>query len=100
MAYYKVYCTLINEFVDPEYVKCHPEDIDDLLWMMQNEVYEGYAGLHGIPDEQDLIDEYIEDYGEEPDESILNDLYCESVENWINGYYEEISEEEYNKLIE
>ena len=100
MKYFKVFCSLIHEEVEPILIKAPDEEgASNYLWEEMCDTYDSYAGLHGTPDEQDIINEYIQENGEEPDEDILFELYCENVNTWIDGYYEEISEEEYNKLI-
>lgn len=100
MKYFKIYSGLTHEDSEPELIKAQSVEVaSDYVWEIMCETYAGYSGLHGIPNEQDLINEYILENGEDPSEDTLSDLYCESVNNWINGYYEEISEEEYNKLI-
>lgn len=47
------------------------------------EEYQSYEGLHGIMGWDECRQEYIDEYGEEPDDEIIQDMYNEELETWL-----------------
>lgn len=52
--------------------------------------YESYEGSHGILSRDDVFEDLIESFGEEPLEEDVNLRYMEEVEGWITYYVEEV----------
>lgn len=53
--------------------------------------YESYEGSHGILSRDDVFEDLIESFGEEPLEEDVDLKYMEEVEGWITYYVEEVS---------
>lgn len=52
--------------------------------------YESYEGSHGILSRDDVFEDLIESFGEEPLEEDVDLKYMEEVEGWITYYVEEV----------
>lgn len=52
--------------------------------------YESYEGSHGILSRDDVFEDLIESFGEEPLEEDVDLRYMEEVEGWIMYYVEEV----------
>lgn len=52
--------------------------------------YESYEGSHGILSRDDVFEDLIESFGEEPLEEDVDLRYMEGVEGWITYYVEEV----------
>lgn len=52
--------------------------------------YESYEGSHGILSRDDVFEDLIESFGEEPLEEDIDLKYMEEVEGWITYYVEEV----------
>lgn len=52
--------------------------------------YESYEGSHGILSRDDVFEDLIESFGEEPLEEDVDLRYTEEVEGWITYYVEEV----------
>lgn len=52
--------------------------------------YESYEGSHGILSRDDVFEDLIESFGEEPLEEDVDLRYMEEVEGWITYYVEEV----------
>lgn len=52
--------------------------------------YESYEGSHGILSRDDVFEDLIESFGEEPLEEDVDLKYMEEVEGWIMYYVEEV----------
>lgn len=52
--------------------------------------YESYEGSHGILSRDDVFEDLIESFGEEPLEEDVDLRYMEEVEGWIAYYVEEV----------
>lgn len=55
--------------------------------------YESYEGSHGILSRDDVFEDLIESFGEEPLEEDVDLKYMEEVEGWITYYVEEVAYE-------
>ena len=97
MAQYKIYAGLGGGFGGGTYqgtYECDSEsDAYEIAYDLSCEEYESYAGLHGLADYQDIV-ENPEDYGleeGESDEDILWDAYSEERGRWLDYWVEQIS---------
>lgn len=52
--------------------------------------YESYEGSHGILSRDDVFEDLIESFGEDPLEEDVDLRYMEEVEGWITYYVEEV----------
>lgn len=52
--------------------------------------YESYEGSHGILSRDDVFEDLIESFGEEPLEEDVDLKYMEEVEGWIVYYVEKV----------
>lgn len=52
--------------------------------------YESYEGSHGILSRDDVFEDLIESFDEEPLEEDVDLKYMEEVEGWITYYVEEV----------
>lgn len=52
--------------------------------------YESYEGSHGILSRDNVFEDLIESFGEEPLEEDVDLRYMEEVEGWITYYVEEV----------
>lgn len=93
MKQYNIYAGLGGSFGGAQYqyttLADSLEEAEHEAWEVSCEEYEQYAGLHGLLDEDDCIDEYCRESGldsdelDEDDYAIINDTYQEERESWI-----------------
>ena len=55
--------------------------------------YESYEGSHGILSRDDVFEDLLESFGEEPSEKDVELRYLKEIENWIVYYVKEIIDE-------
>ena len=55
--------------------------------------YESYEGSHGILSRDDVFEDLLESFGEEPSEEDVELMYIEEIENWIVYCVERIIDE-------
>ena len=94
--YYVIRGGVFNLYEDEDVTESHTyEAALDQAYLMACEVYDSYAGLHGIQSESD----YIED-GEAENEDEAWELYREDRESAIEYEAVEITKEQYDKYFE
>ena len=86
MVRYNIYAGVFNlEYLGS--VECNNEDEAlDIAYHAAIEDYEGYAGSHGIPSWEDIMEEICEYYpslSEVEQESMAIERWNETVEDWI-----------------
>lgn len=60
------------------------DEAGQIAWELACNDYDSYAGLHGIPSENDVEDELREEYGEDfTDEDVWN-TFCDQRESWLS----------------
>jgi hypothetical protein len=47
------------------------------------EDYQSYEGYYGILSQNEIQKEHLEEYGEEPSDEELQELYADAIEGWI-----------------
>ncbi len=56
------------------------------------EDYQMYEGCHGILSQDDIFEDFVESFGENPTEEEVETRYMEEIESWIVYYVEELKE--------
>lgn len=102
MALYNIYAGLGGSFGGATYQftsNLEVEEAEHQSWERACEIYESYEGYHGLLDYSDAIEEYckeneIEEYLlTEIDYEVVNDIYNEYREQWME-YYVILTEED------
>jgi hypothetical protein len=87
MAKFKIYAGLGGGFGGSDYLGIHEfpneDEAFDYAYESASEEYDGYAGLHGLRDRDEIIQEFIEQ-GFELDEEEIDIAYSEEKESWLD----------------
>lgn len=88
---YNIYAGLGGSFGGANYLYttlCENEDeASNEAFQAACEEYESYAGIHGLPTYEDARDAALEEnLGEEPDESLVKEIYTSFIEDWVDYY--------------
>lgn len=95
MKYFRIKGGVFNVYEDEDVTQALEHEVAlTEAWRMACEVYDSYAGLHGIMSEEDYIDE-----GEAEDMDEAYQLYSDDRESSIEYEAIEITEEEYNSYF-
>lgn len=91
---FKIYAGLGGGFGGANYVETIEantrEEAEEYARQCAIDDYESYEGSHGILSRDDVFEDLIESFGEEPLEEDVDLRYMEEVEGWITYYVEEV----------
>lgn len=91
---FEIYAGLGGGFGDANYVETIEantrEEAEEYARQCAIDDYESYEGSHGILSRDDVFEDLIESFGEEPLEEDVDLRYMEEVEGWITYYVEEV----------
>ena len=91
---FEIYAGLGGGFGGANYVKTIEantrEEAEEYARQCAIDDYESYEGSHGILSRDDVFEDLIESFGEEPLEEDVDLRYMEEVEGWITYYVEEV----------
>lgn len=96
MAIYKIYYGLGGGFGgaennEPEFARLpDKETAENLAYELACDEYESYAGLHGLRDYDQIMEE------EECDEVTAEEIFREERESWLDYWVEEVKEVDEN----
>lgn len=99
MTYFKIYAGLSGGFGGANYIVTRyfndADEAMDYAYSEACEIYDNYAGLHGLLDWDEVSEELVERFGKEniSDEDI-NTAYIESRESWLDYHVEEADGED------
>ena len=69
------------------------QEAEDYARQCAIESYESYEGCHGILNRDDVFEDLLESFGEDPSEEDVESHYMEEIESWITYYVEEVTNE-------
>lgn len=91
---FKIYAGLGGGFGGASYIETIEantrEEAEEYARQCAIDDYESYEGSHGILSRDDVFEDLIESFGEEPLEEDIDLKYMEEVEGWITYYVEEV----------
>ena len=97
MKKFNIYAGLGGNFGGAEFIEIieakDKQEAENYARQCAIESYESYEGCHGILSRDDVFEDLLESFGEEPSEKDVELRYLEEIENWIIYYVEEIIDE-------
>lgn len=91
---FEIYAGLGGSFGGASYIETIEantrEEAEEYARQCAIDDYESYEGSHGILSRDDVFEDLIEGFGEEPLEEDVDLKYMEEVERWITYYVEEV----------
>ena len=97
MSKFNIYAGLGGSFGGASFITTEEFKDENEAWEYAYEcaveIYESYAGYHGIRTVEDIMDE------EEVDEFEATEIYQEEIEGWVD-YYAILTEEDENRDID
>ena len=89
--WFKVYAGIERDTYHGIYECRNEEEAMNLAWELACDDYEMYAGQQGIPSWEDCREDYIDLYGEIPDDYEVDTQYQDIRESWLDYYVVEVS---------
>ena len=94
MAKFRVYAGLGGGFGGAEFKGIYEAETENEANGIAHELavdeYQSYEGLHGLRDYEDIR----EDHPDVDDEDVIYDYYMEEMEEWLDYWVEEITDED------
>lgn len=94
---FEIYAGLGGDFGGASYIETIEantrEEAEEYARQCAIDDYESYEGSHGILSRDDVFEDLLESFGEEPSEKDVELRYLEEIENWIIYYVERIIDE-------
>lgn len=97
MKKFNIYAGLGGGFGGAEFIETieakDKQEAEDYARQCAVESYESYEGCHGILNRDDVFEDLLESFEEDPSEEDVELHYMEEVESWITYYVEEVTNE-------